>query len=76
MLHSMILILTYVHQLEPLYLCYGVKCHPGVIWGHGGQKAIFTKKKNNSSNLYSMTIRLKDVYQLQTLYLCYGLKCQ
>ena len=42
-LHNMILRLTYVHQLETLYLCYGVKYHSGVIWGHGCQKVIFTK---------------------------------
>ena len=23
-----------MHQLETLYLCYGVKCQPGVTWGH------------------------------------------
>ena len=43
MLHNMILRLTYVHQLETLYLSYGVKCHSGVIWDHWGQKVIFTK---------------------------------
>ena len=41
MLHIMILLLTYVHQLETLYLSYGVKCHSGVIWGSRGQKDIF-----------------------------------
>ena len=35
--------LIHVHQLETLYLSYGVKCQSGVIWGHGGQKDIFTK---------------------------------
>ena len=33
----------HVDQLETLYLCYGVKCQSGVIWGHWGQKVIFTK---------------------------------
>ena len=42
-LHSMTIRLIHVHQLEPLYLCYGVKCQSGVIWGHRGQKVIFTK---------------------------------
>ena len=32
-----------MNQLETLYLCYVVKCQPGVIWGHWGQKVIFTK---------------------------------
>ena len=43
MLYSMTIRLIHVHQLETLYLCYGVKCQPGVIWGHRGQKVIFTK---------------------------------
>ena len=43
MLHSMTIRLIHVHQLEPLYLCYGVKCQSGVIWGHRGQKVILTK---------------------------------
>ena len=43
MLHSMTIRLIHVHQLETLYLCYGVKGQPGVIWGHRGQKVIFTK---------------------------------
>ena len=48
----------------------------GVIWGHWGQKVIFTKNAINSSLLHSMTIRLMHVDQLETLYLCYGVKCQ
>ena len=43
MLHSMTIGLVHVHQLETRYLCYGVKCQPGVIWGHRGQILIFTK---------------------------------
>ena len=42
MLHSMIIGLIRVHQFETLYLCYGVKCLPEVIWGHSGQILIFT----------------------------------
>ena len=42
MLHSMTIKLIHVHQLETLYICYGVKCQPGVIWGHSGQILIFT----------------------------------
>ena len=34
MLHSMAIRLIQVDQLEMLYLCYGVKCQSGVIWGH------------------------------------------
>ena len=43
MLHSMTLRLMHVDQLDTLYLCYGVKCQSGVIWGHWGQILIFTK---------------------------------
>ena len=42
MLHSMAIRLIQVDQPETFYLCYGVKCKSGVIWGHWGQKVIFT----------------------------------
>ena len=42
MLHSMTIRLIQVDQFETLYLCYGVICQSGVIWGHWGQKVIFT----------------------------------
>ena len=42
MLHSMTIRLIHVHQLQTIYLCCGVKCQSGVIWGHLGQKVIFT----------------------------------
>ena len=42
-LRYMAIRLIHVDQLETLYLCYGVKCQSGVIWGHWGQKVIFTK---------------------------------
>ena len=75
-LQSMTIRLIHVHQLETLYLRYGVKCQSGVIWGPWGQKVIFTKHAYNSSVLHGMTIRLIHVDQLETLYLCYGLKWQ
>ena len=43
MLHSMTKRLIHMYQLETLYLCYGVKCQSGVIWGHCCQNVIFTK---------------------------------
>ena len=43
MLHSMTIRLIHVHQLETLYLLNEVKCQPGIIWGHRGQKVIFSK---------------------------------
>ena len=42
MLHSMTIRLIQVDQFETLCLCYGVICQSGVIWGHWGQKVIFT----------------------------------
>ena len=42
MLDSMTIRLIHVDQLDTLYLCYGVICQSGVIWGHWGQKVIFT----------------------------------
>ena len=36
-LHSMTIRLICLHQLETLYLCCGVKCQSGVLWGHWGQ---------------------------------------
>ena len=43
MLQSMTIRLMHMHKLDTLYQCYGVKCQPGVIWGHTSQKVIFTK---------------------------------
>ena len=63
-----------VHQLDTLYLYYGVKCQSGINWGHWGQKVIFNK--NAITRPYRLTIRLIRVHQLETLYLCYGVKCQ
>ena len=36
--------LIHVHQLLTLYLFDGVKYQSRVIWGHWGQKVIFTKQ--------------------------------
>ena len=43
-LHSMTIRLIHVHQLLTLYLFDGVKYQSRVIWGHWGQKVIFTKQ--------------------------------
>ena len=43
MSHCMTIRLIHFHQLNTLYLYCGVKCQSGVIWGHRGQKIIFTK---------------------------------
>ena len=33
----------HINQLDTLYKSYGRKNSSGVIWGHRGQKVIFTK---------------------------------
>ena len=33
----------HIDQLDTLYESYGSKTSSGVVWGHRGQKAIFTK---------------------------------
>ena len=43
MLDSLTIRLIHRHQFETLCLYYGVKCQPGVCWGHSGQILIFTK---------------------------------
>ena len=42
-LHSMTIRLIHVHQIETVYLRCGIIFQSGVIWGHWGQKVIFTK---------------------------------
>ena len=44
-----------------LYKSYRIKKSYGVIWGHRGQKIIFTKNAISSSMLHSMPIRLIQV---------------
>ena len=39
----MVIGLTHIHQLDTLYKSYGSRISSGVIWGHRGQKVIFTK---------------------------------
>ena len=36
--------LIHVQQILTLYLSYGVKYQSQVIWGHWGQKVIFTER--------------------------------
>ena len=67
MLHSMTIRLIQVDQFETLYLCYGVICQSGVIWGHWGQKVIFTINAITCPCLHSMTIGIIHVDQLETL---------
>ena len=49
-LHGMVIGLMHIHQLDTLYKSYGSKISPGVIWGHRGQKVIFTKNAISPSD--------------------------
>ena len=40
----------YINQLDPLYKSYWIKNETGVIWGHRGQKVIFTKNAISPSD--------------------------
>ena len=42
-LNGMALGLLHIHQFDTLYKSYGSRNSAGVIWGHRGQKVIFTK---------------------------------
>ena len=46
-----------MHQLDPLYKSYGSTNSPGVIWGHRGQKVIFTK---NATSPTDYRVRSRD----------------
>ena len=59
--------LMHMHQLVPLYKGYGLKKISGVIWGHRGQKVIFTKKI--IIRLYNIGRSLDmHIHYLETLY--------
>ena len=51
MLHSRVTWLKYINKLETLYKTYQLKFRFVVIWGHKGQKFIFTKNAS-SHTLY------------------------
>ena len=42
-LHGMDMELMHIHQLDTRYKFYGSRNSVGIIWGHRGQKVIFTK---------------------------------
>ena len=42
-IQGMVTWLMYMHMPDPFYKSYYFKNSPGVIWGHSGQKVIFTK---------------------------------
>ena len=73
MLHSMTIRLIHVHQLETLYLYYGVKYQPGVIWGHTGQKVIFSKNATSATEYMALSPPCNIVYPCYS-YICISLK--
>ena len=46
--------LMHMHKLDPLYKSYGPKNSSGVIWGHRGQKVIFTKKASSPTECVAL----------------------
>ena len=66
--------LIHVHQLETLYLCYGVKGQPGVIWGHRGQKVIFTKNATSTDYMAWLCNSCIYIHKLETLNSIHGVK--
>ena len=56
--------LMHMHKLDPLYKSYGPKNSSGVIWGHGGQKFIFTKKASSPSEYVALTRNLRTCISL------------
>ena len=63
--------LMHTHQLDTLYKSYGSRNSAGVIWGHRGQKVIFTKIAISPS-YYMVYMGLMNIHQLDTLYKSYG----
>ena len=70
----MIMWLMHINQLDTLYKNYWFKNSPGVIWGHRGQKVIFTKKCYFSFRVHGMVMRLMHIDQLDILYKSYRIK--
>ena len=54
-------------KLDPLYKSYGPKNSSGVIWGHRGQKVIFTKKASSPSEYVEFTHDLRTCINLTPL---------
>ena len=56
--------LMHMHKLDLLYKSYGPKNSSGVIWGHRGQKVIFTKKASRPSEYVAFTRDLRTCISL------------
>ena len=49
----------HMHKLDPLYKSYHIKNSSGVIWGHRGQKVIFTKNVTTQTDYVALTHDLR-----------------
>ena len=65
--------LMHIRQQDTLYKSYGSRNSAGVIWGHRGQKVIFTKMFF-SFRLHGMVVGLMHIHQLDTFYKVMGLE--
>ena len=74
MLHSRVTWLRYINKLETLYKTYWLKFRFWVIWGHRGQKFIFTKNASPHTILHCMVTWLMHINKLETLYKTHWLK--
>ena len=45
----------HMHKLDSLYKSYHIKNSSGVIWGHRGQKVIFTKNVSTQTDYVALT---------------------
>ena len=56
----MVVGLMHIHQLDTFYKSYGSRNSPGVIYGHRGQKFIFTKNAVSPSDyiVWSWDLRI------------------
>ena len=52
---------------------YGVKCQPGVIWGHRGQKVMFSKNATSDTEFMALSQLCNIVYPCYS-YTCISLK--
>ena len=69
----MVLWLMHINQLDTPYKSYRLKFDYGVIWGHWGQKVIFTKNAISPTD-YMVWSCVMHIYQLDTPYKSYRLK--
>ena len=60
-------------SLRPSTYIMGVKCQPGVFWGHRGQKVIFSKNATSATEYIALSPLCNIVYPCYS-YICISLK--